>query len=198
MKDTTQIALFFEEGTEYNPASLSSKISEKIKEIGYPILLPMNPNIPKEANAPIIIFDQNPDLKIQANYNNIVITCFNNYINKIVDIVDIIYDIFNENKIKFYRIGYVPTKLLDIEEKEKISKKFMNDVATNDYQFSWLRTLEFKEIEINCWERNITNSIEYEGLIKSFDFNTKPDDQIKINKEFISDFVEFCDEYMNK
>ena len=69
---------------------------------------------------------------------------------------------------------------------------------TVEFQFSWLKKLKLDQIEINCWERNITDSVNFEGLLKCFDFNTSPSKKIDIDKKFIGNFIEFCNEYIDQ
>lgn len=201
MNNSVQIALFFEEGTVYNPAIISAKIIEKFSELGNPILLPINTEAPKEANVPFIIFNQNVNFQLVLNYHNMLFTFQNSYIKQAKDIAITIFEVFNKEKINFVRIGYVPTFITEEEKKKDFEHKYvcqeeLKDVV--DYQFSWLKRIKIKDLEFNCWERSISDSNKIKGLLKIYDFNTDADIIIKIDKKFIKDFIDFCDKYMNK
>lgn len=201
MSNNIQFALFFEEGTIYNPTKLSAKIINKFSEIGDPIILPINTEAPKEANIPFMIFNQNPNFQIISNFNNLVITVKGDYIGKIEEIINEIFEIFKKEDISFIRIGYIPSIFIDKEEISKFKNEYMNSdifADTVEFQFSWLKKLKLDQIEINCWERNITDSVNFEGLLKCFDFNTSPSKKIDIDKKFIGNFIEFCNEYIDQ
>ncbi len=201
MSNNIQFALFFEEGTIYNPTKLSAKIINKFLEIGDPIILPINTEAPKEANIPFMIFNQNSNFQIISNFNNLVITVKGDYIGKIEEIINEIFEIFKKEDISFIRIGYIPSIFIDKEEISKFKNEYMNsDIFTDtvEFQFSWLKKLKLDQIEINCWERNITDSVNFEGLLKCFDFNTSSSKKIDIDKKFIGKFIEFCNEYIDQ
>lgn len=201
MSNNIQFALFFEEGTIYNPTKLSAKIINKFSEIEDPIILPINTEAPKEANIPFMIFNQNPNFQIISNFNNLVITVKGDYIGKIEEIINEIFEIFKKEDISFIRIGYIPSIFIDKEEISKFKNEYMNSdifADTVEFQFSWLKKLKLDQIEINCWERNITDSANFEGLLKCFDFNTSPSKKIDIDKKFIGNFIEFCNEYIDQ
>ena len=201
MNNSVQIALFFEEGTVYNPTIISAKIIEKFSELGNPILLPINTESSKEANVPFIIFNQNVNFQLVLNYHNMLFTFQNSYIKQAKDIAITIFEVFNKEKINFVRIGYVPTFITEEEKKKDFENKYvcqdeLKDVV--DYQFSWLKRIKMKDLEFNCWERSISDSNKIKGLLKIYDFNTDADKIIKIDKKFIKDFIDFCDKCMNK
>lgn len=201
MKDSIQLTLFFNEGTMYNPAVLSSKIIKKYPEIANPIILPINTEAPKEANVPFIVFNQNLNFQLLSNFNNLTITLKDSFIEKNVEIICGVYDILSGESIKMNRIGYVPTILLDKDrDKEFRSKYMISDDLTDvvDYQFSWLKNLKMGDLVFNCWERTITDSANIKGLLKIYDFNTKPKDKVDINKKFIKDFINYCNKYIDK
>lgn len=201
MSNNIQFVLFFEDGVIYNPTKLSTKIINKFLEIGDPIILPINTETPKEANIPFMIFNQNPNFQIISNFNNLVVTVKGDYIGKIEEIINEIFEIFKKEDISFIRIGYVPSIFINKEEINKFKNEYMNSdifADTIEFQFSWLKKLKLDQIEINCWERNITDSVNFEGLLKCFDFNTSPNKKIDIDKKFIAKFIEFCNEYIDQ
>lgn len=200
MTNTIQFALFFKAGTVFNPTKVSSKIIDKLSNIGNPIILPINTNAPKEANFPIIIFNQNINFQVAINFNNIIITLKEDCINDFITVANAFFDIFTSDDISFVRLGYLPTFILDKNDLLSFKNEYLkNDVYANieDFQFSWLKKLNFQKVEINCWERSITDSINTDGLIKMFDFNTKTDEDLQVNKKFIKEFIEFCNKYID-
>lgn len=201
MNNSIQFALFFDEGIVYNPSLIATKIIEKNLEIGNPIILPINTETPKEANIPIIVFNQNQNFQIVANFNNIIITLKESYIDRLVEIVNNILNIFDKEKIPFIRVGYVPTIILDNDKKEDFNKRFLQQKELNsvtDYHFAWLKILKFNNVKINYWERSIVDSKKINGLLKIYDFNTDEDNKTKIDKKFIKDFLDFCNEIIKE
>lgn len=201
MNNSVQLVLFFKEGSVYNPAMVAAKISEKYSEIGNPILLPINTDAPKEADIPFIVFNQNPNFQISSNFNDVRIVLQADFIDKLEKVVFDVFDIFNKEKLVFTRIGYIPTNLYNEECKTEFRQNYLNTNDLSeviDYQFSWLKRLKIDDIEINCWERNITDSKKINGLLKIYDFNTDADCKVDITKEFIKKFLKFCNNYKNK
>lgn len=200
MTNTIQFALFFKEGIVYNPTKISSKIIDKLPNVGNPIILPIDTNAPKEANIPIIVFNQNVNFQATLNFNNIIISLKDKYINDLINIINSFFDIFNSDNISFVRMGYVPTIILDknkltVFKNEYLESDVFSDV--DDFQFSWLKKLSLRDINVNCWERNFTDSNNNDGLIKMFDFNTNATEVLDINKKIIKEFIEFCNKYVD-
>ena len=69
-----QITLFFAKDTIFKIIELSNSLFENIANLGDPILLPNNQAVPKEANFPLIIFNQNREIQITANFQSIIIS----------------------------------------------------------------------------------------------------------------------------
>ena len=199
MKDSTQVALFFNEGTIYNPTKVANALKDKIENIGDPVLLPINLQAPKEANIPFIIFNQAVDIQVVANFNNIILTFRNSYLKDVEKISDEIFDIFKSEGIAFRRIGYVPSIFLEKNEIEKFKEECMTSEIFNstvDFQFAWLKKLDFMDLKINCWKRVITDTSKFDNMLNIYDFNTDETVSINVNKEFINDFLNFCNEYI--
>ena len=119
-------------------------------------------------------------------------------INDFIDIINVFFDIFSGDNIYFVRLGYLTTFILDINSLEQFKNEYLksdvfSDVA--DFQFSWMKKLSLRDINVNCWERNITDLNKNDGLIKMFDFNTNSNDVLDISKKFIKEFIEYCNKY---
>lgn len=201
MRDNIQLALFFPEGTIYNPTKISAKLIEEFSEIGDPIILPINTDAPKEASIPFIIFNQNPNFQIISNFNNITITVKDIYNALIIEIIKKIIVIFKKEEIVFNRIGYLPSLFISKEAIADFRNEFMVSKILEDtveFQFAWLKKLKLGEIELNCWERNITDSVNFEGLLKCFDFNTILSEKLVIDEKFVNRFIEFCNKYIEE
>lgn len=197
MKNNSQLVMFFNQGTFYNPSKISVKIVEEIENIGEPIILPINTGAPKEANVPILLFQQNPDIRIVANFDSINITASGEYITKLCDIAEKIFDIFT-CECGFHRLGYVPLIVLDKEKISIFKEKFIGENVgkCDDFHLYWKITKEMNGININCWERYFTDVIQIDGLVQTFDFNTLVDEQLLIDKNFIREFYDYCNKYI--
>ena len=201
MRDNIQLALFFTDGTIYNPTKISAKLIEKFSEIGDPILLPINTEAPEEANIPFIIFNQNLSFQIVSNFNSIVITVSDKFAKNIKEIIKNVFTIFEKEEVVFNRIGYVPSIFKNEEQKNKFKNEYMNSEIFDDtveFQFSWLKRMQLGEVELNCWERNITDSVNFEGLLKCFDFNTIKGQDLVIDEKFANKFIDFCNNYIEE
>jgi hypothetical protein len=191
MKDNNQIVLFFEDGTIYNPAKIASEISEKYKEIGQPIILPIDGNAPKEANVPILIFNQNTNFQIISNFNNVAITLFESDIKKQSAIIETIVKIFN-TYAKFIRVGYVVTRILDKENVKIIKEKYFKDdesINSLSFNFAWFNKIQIKSNDVNCWKRYITDYKAFDGVVSVIDINTSEDKETNISLDYLKDFL---------
>lgn len=113
--------------------------------------MPINTEAPKEANIPFMIFNQNPNLQIISNFNNLVITVKGDYIGRIEEIINEIFEIFKKEDISFIRIGYVPSIFINKEEISKFKNEYMNSdifVDTIEFQFSWLKNLNWTKLKL--------------------------------------------------
>ncbi|MDD2410020.1 MAG: hypothetical protein PHD03_04825 [Bacilli bacterium] len=198
MKDNNQIVLFFENGTLYNPAKVASEISEKYKKIGQPIILPIDGNAPKEANIPILIFDQNINFWVISNFNNIAITLFEGDISNQSKIIENIFKIFS-SYAKIIRVGYIVTRVLDKKNINTIKDKYFKDVETINslsFNLAWYNKIQIEKEEVNCWKRYFTDTKAFEGVVSLIDINTPEEKQIDINLQYLTKFMKESEEYI--
>lgn len=192
MNNSVQIVLFFNKNEFYKPSKVAALISEKIEEIGSPIILPVDA-APAEANFPIIVFSQNNKINLTSNFNNVSITLVEDMIDKWKKILENLYEVFNDNE--FVRIGTVFTTILPQEKISDIKKETnCNDIiiGSRDFKISWLSELVIGNIKVNMWKNYISDKSQTNNIICVYDFNTKPQDVNDINKEFAINFIEQC------
>lgn len=192
MNNSLQIVLFFNKNEFYKPSKVAALISEKIEEIGSPIILPVDA-APAEANFPIIVFSQNNKINLTTNFNNVSITLVEDMIDKWKKILENLYEIFNDNE--FVRIGTVFTTILPQEKISDIKiETNCNDniIGSRDFKISWLSELVIGNIKVNMWKNYISDKSQTNNIICVYDFNTKPQDVNDINKEFAINFIEQC------
>lgn len=196
MKNNVQIVLFFNKNEFYKPSKIAALISDKVEEIGTPIILPVDA-APAEANFPIIVFSQNTKINISSNFNNISVTLVDDMISKWKEIVDILYEVFDDNE--FVRIGTVFTTLLPEEKMSDIKTETNcndNIIDSKDFKISWLTEIEINEIKVNMWKNYFTDKSKTDNIICVYDFNTKPQENNNVNKEFAINFIEQCEKNM--
>ena len=194
MKNNTQVVLFFEQNSIYNPTKVASKIVDAFEEIGSSIILPINNSAPEEVNIPYLVFNQNQNFQIIANFKNVSVILAEEFEKKLLDIVVKIYDIFSQENA-FVRIGYIPTEIKPIDNIEKIKKDIFKDEEIQkceEFNLSWFKTIKILDKDINCWKRYVKDSKQFDGLLVSHDFNTRNEEQTTISKEFIKDFIDNC------
>lgn len=201
MKDSFQIVLYFAEDNFYNITMVASELKNKYQEIGDPILLPINNNAPVEGNYRNLIFMQNEDFQITANFQNIAISLSGEYMEKCKDILSDTIDIFLDNN--FIRIGFVISKVFPEEKIMEIKHQYLkeeNVINSKQFELSWFDNIELAGKTINCWKRYISvNTKEKDKLLLCmFDFNTDANDKSILTKEYIINFIKECKEYHNK
>lgn len=191
MKNSVQIVLFFEKNEIFNPSKIATLINEQIEEIGSPIILPMG--APEEANIPILVFSQNNKINLTANFNNVSITLEDDMIEKSETLVTKIFDIFEENK--YVRIGTIINKVLNKETISNIKEETnCNETVleAKDFKIAWLQEIDLANVKINMWKNYFSDKSNTENILCVYDFNTKPEDNIEVTKEFAIKFLEEC------
>ena len=200
MRNSITVVLYFEKETIFNPNIISTKLNEKIENIGNSINLPINTGVSEDANIPIIIFNQNKNINITANFQQISITLFDNMINKVDDIVKKVFNIFSDN-YKFVRIGFVINKILDSEYIEKIKNEIKcnnEDIFTYDFKLAWLTELTMNNIKINFWKNYFSDKENTDKILMVLDFNTKAEEKIVVDIDFIFKFLNKCKDNINQ
>ena len=136
-----QITLFFAKDTIFKIIELSNSLFENIANLGDPILLPNNQAVPKEANFPLIIFNQNREIQITANFQSIIISIEKNENINIEELMLKINSILIENEINVVRIGYGYKIEMDKQKADFFkNKNFVYDEIKNsiNFELSWL------------------------------------------------------------
>lgn len=188
MKDTREIVLFFDENIEFTPINIAQDIISRYPELGSPIILPVSNN----KKAPLIIFNENPDIQIQSNFNNFTIVFNHKYFDKTASIIFDIVDTFENIGIKFIRMGMVASVFLSPKYVDKCKNRYLNmDNVGNvdEINLSWYFRLSVKDKEINAWERLITDSKHFNDLLCQYDFNTPIGERIDLDMKYIKEFI---------
>lgn len=197
MKDTKELVLYFKENTNYIPLDVAKEILNRYEELGNPIILPESNN----KNMPLIVFNTNPDFQIQANTKTFTIVVNHNYFDKLSSIIFDIVDALEEFKCEFVRLGYISNVFLSPKYVKIAQDRFLkmdNLEGISDINLSWYKKLEMKYGYINCWERMITDSINFKDLLCQYDFNSLVNDEINLDMKYIKEFIKLADEYIEK
>ena len=194
MKDEKQLVLFFREGVEIDNVELASKLSKKFECLKDPIVIPFNPNSPRQ---PLIIFERGK-LKLSVSISEISFTYFNTEHKNLYDTVMEIIEYFEELDMSFERMGYISTFLHTSKEKEKFKKIIFNDKAPIDseFQVSWYKKELIDSVSVNVWIKGITDMMNNIDFVSVYDINTPIDEVYNISCEFLRDFIKQCDKYI--
>lgn len=190
MIDSLQIVLFFEENDTYNPVKIAAMLSEKIKEIGNPVVLSIEESI--RAGAPFLIFQQEK-IELLADFNKLRLTLRGDLVAVSEKILKSILEIFEKDK--YLRIGVVIKKSFDKEIFKTIKEQTgCNDAFLNSREFklSWLDDAEFEDAAINKWINYLSDEANKNHVDCFYDFNTKIDSNIDLKSEVIVNFLDYC------
>ena len=193
-----QITLFFAKDTIFKIIELSNSLFENIANLGDPILLPNNQAGPKEANFPLIIFNQNREIQITANFQSIIISIEKNENINIEELMLKINSILIENEINVVRIGYGYKIEMDKQKADFFkNKNFVYDEIKNsiNFELSWLTEIIINNLKVNCWQRYFTSQ-QSENLNIIFDINTKAEEENEISNEFLKQFITEAEEFI--
>ena len=199
MKVNSQISLYLADGNKYNELDITRSLIELYPELDKPIIFTENSNFPIEANAPIFIFDKNAKLNIIGNYYYITIQCNEEYTSKISEITKNITEYLKKNGVKIYRVGYVNMFNEGKDKIQKIKSKYFkeeNVIKSDDFELSWLNYININNANCNCWQRYFINKISEDELNNLIDVNTKEDEKVEIDCDFITSFIESVDKYI--
>jgi len=192
MSDHIQFSLFFEEQKIYDPNSFAVAISKHLEELGNAMIMPFNnTGHPDEEIVPIVVFQQNQDFVLQANFSNVNVTLTEGY-KSVEEIIKAIYKTLDEFKIKIVRIGYVYNKLYEEDAMQKLKKaSFKNKdiINSEEFQLAWHNVKELDDITVNFWQRYFNNPAQGTMLFSTYDVNTRNDDKHNINGKFAINFI---------
>ena len=195
MNDLKEIVFYFAGGSKLVPVDIAKSISERFEDIGNPIVL----NPPQGGNAPLVIFQDNKNMKITVTQMTVNMVIDSGEIKKIDTIIFDLVDLFEQLNIKFVKMGLVYSIFLSRELKSAIYNKILNDDYIpddlEDVRLAWYKKLNTKVGVLNCWERIITDSSKFDEVLFQFDFNTLPTDEINFDMKFIKNILKVAEEY---
>lgn len=196
MKNTKEIILFYEKIPDFNLTDIAKEILDRYEYLGEPTIIPRNEN-----NTFLVVFNKNSELQIEINDKNVFIVMKHSYFNSLNSIVFDVVDTFEMFDTKFSRIGYISSNFESPLKIEKAKEKYLNVEEFKDVlelNLSWYRKIDFRSSYINCWERVITDTVNFKDLLLQYDINTLVGEKVDIDMKFIKDFFKTADDYVEK
>lgn len=196
MKNTKEIILFYEKVPDFNLTDIAKEILDRYEYLGEPTIIPRNEN-----NTFLVVFNKNPEFQIEINDKNVLIVMKHSYFNDLNSIVFDVVDTFEMFDTKFSRIGYISSNFESPLKIEKAKEKYLNVEEFKDVlelNLSWYRKINFRSSYINCWERVITDTVNFKDLLLQYDINTLVGEKVDIDMKFIKDFFKTSDDYIEK
>ena len=196
MKNTKEIILFYEKVPDFNLTDIAKEILDRYEYLGEPTIIPRNEN-----NTFLVVFNKNSELQIEINDKNVFIVMKHSYFNVLNSIVFDVVDTFEMFNTKFSRIGYISSNFESPLKIEKAKEKYLNVEEFKDVlelNLSWYRKIDFRSSYINCWERVITDTVNFKDLLLQYDINTLVGEKVDIDMKFIKDFFKTADDYIEK
>ena len=196
MKNTKEIILFYEKVPDFNLTDIAKEILDRYEYLGEPTIIPRNEN-----NTFLVVFNKNSELQIEINDKNVFIVMKHSYFNSLNSIVFDVVDTFEMFDTKFSRIGYISSNFESPLKIEKAKEKYLNVEEFKDVlelNLSWYRKINFRSSYINCWERVITDTVNFKDLLLQYDINTLVGEKVDVDMKFIKDFFKTADDYVEK
>lgn len=196
MKNMKEIILFYEKVPDFNLTDIAKEILDRYEYLGEPTIIPRNEN-----NTFLVVFNKNSELQIEINDKNVFIVMKHSYFNSLNSIVFDVVDTFEMFNTKFSRIGYISSNFESPLKIEKAKEKYLNVEEFKDVlelNLSWYRKIDFRSSYINCWERVITDTVNFKDLLLQYDINTLVGEKVDIDMKFIKDFFKTADDYVEK
>lgn len=196
MKNTKEIILFYEKVPDFNLTDIAKEILDRYEYLGEPTIIPRNEN-----NTFLVVFNKNSELQIEINDKNVFIVMKHSYFNSLNSIVFDVVDTFEMFNTKFSRIGYISSNFESPLKIEKAKEKYLKVEEFKDVlelNLSWYRKIDFRSSYINCWERVITDTVNFKDLLLQYDINTLVGEKVDIDMKFIKDFFKTADDYVEK
>ena len=196
MKNTKEIILFYEKVPDFNLTDIAKEILDRYEYLGEPTIIPRNEN-----NTFLVVFNKNSEFQIEINDKNVLIVMKHSYFNDLNSIVFDVVDNFEMFDTKFSRIGYISSNFESPLKIEKAKEKYLNVEEFKDVlelNLSWYRKINFRSSYINCWERVITDTVNFKDLLLQYDINTLVGEKVDIDMKFIKDFFKTADDYVEK
>lgn len=196
MKNMKEIILFYEKVPDFNLTDIAKEILDRYEYLGEPTIIPRNEN-----NTFLVVFNKNSEFQIEINDKNVLIVMKHSYFNDLNSIVFDVVDTFEMFDTKFSRIGYISSNFESPLKIEKAKEKYLNVEEFKDVlelNLSWYRKINFRSSYINCWERVITDTVNFKDLLLQYDINTLVGEKVDIDMKFIKDFFKTADDYVEK
>lgn len=196
MKNTKEIILFYEKVPDFNLTDIAKEILDRYEYLEEPTIIPRNEN-----NTFLVVFNKNSEFQIEINDKNVLIVMKHSYFNDLNSIVFDVVDTFEMFDTKFSRIGYISSNFESPLKIEKAKEKYLNVEEFKDVlelNLSWYRKINFRSSYINCWERVITDTVNFKDLLLQYDINTLVGEKVDIDMKFIKDFFKTSDDYIEK
>jgi hypothetical protein len=197
MKDTKEIVITFANNTNYNAIDVGKELLNRYPELGNITILPIS----KDNKLPIIIFNENPDIQIQASLSSISFVVNHTYFNKLASICFDIVDTFETFNVTSVRIGYISSIFLPNNNISIVKEKYLKTDALEDikdFNLSWYRELDTKIGKLNFWERILTDHLDFPDLLLQYDINTKIETETYLDMKYIKNFLSIADEYIEQ
>ena len=195
MDDLREIVLYFKEGCSLVPIDIAKSISDRFKDIGSPLVLTPEEN----PNQPLVIFKENPEMMVTVGRMTVNMVIQEKYFEKMDTIIFDLVDLFNELNITFGNIGLIYSVFLSEKDKEIITNKIFNidnlPSDINEFNTAFFKKLKFKKEYLNCWERLMTNSESFNGLLVQFDINCLSIQSIDLDMKFIRELLKIVNDY---
>ena len=193
MNDLKEIVIFFKDITNFSALDVASDLKSRMPEILDPIIFP------ESDKNPIFIFNQNQDIKIEVDKKCVRLGLRSKYFKSLSTVVFDIVDAFESVGCSFNRIGYVTSiflseKYIDIYKKHYLNVDNLNDVL--ELNLSWYLKLQTSKVSLNCWEKIITNKLEFPDLLVQYDINTPVDKEITTDMKFIKEFFKVSEDFI--
>lgn len=96
-------------------------------------------------------------------------------------------------------MGYISSIFMPSNYVDKVKDRFLcvdelEDIE--DFNLSWYRSFNNKFGSINCWERFITNAVDFKDLLIQYDFNTPVQENINFEMKYIKEFIKTANDYI--
>ena len=90
---------------------------------------------------------------------------------------------------------------MDSEYIEKIKNEIKcnnEDIFTYDFKLAWLTELTMNNIKINFWKNYFSDKENTDKILMVLDFNTKAEEKIVVDIDFIFKFLNKCKDNINQ
>lgn len=185
----TQIILELKKDSFYKPSSITKCLSDIFPDLGNELILPINTENEESENIPIFIFQQNPKFKISGNYFDVTIVAYDEYREKIDNILKHVFKIF-EKEAKFYAIAFTFQEQLDKELINQFENAFFkNNILQkqDEIHLALNRYIKINDKDVQCVEGYSTIN---NNFISHFEFHFKRSNYDELSYKTVSQLKE--------